>query len=75
MVSRKRNKGKERKAKQAEAKAENEKVKITTLQSIWREWAHGKIYNFVIPQCDHGCNMLIPDNDSHPLSRFRMSIS
>ena len=70
MVSRKRNKGKERKAKQAEAKAENEKVKITTLQSIWREWARGKIYNFVIPQCDHGCNMLIPDNDSHPVSRF-----
>ena len=33
MVSRKRNKGKERKAKQAEAKAEKNKVKIATLQS------------------------------------------
>ena len=76
MVSRKRNKGKERKAKQTEAKAENEKAKITTLQSIWREWAHGIIYvnkieNVVIPKCDHGCNMLIAaDNDNHPVSRF-----
>ena len=76
MVSRKRNKGKERKEKQTEAKAENEKAKITTLQSIWREWAHGIIYvnkieNVVIPKCDHGCNMLIAaDNDNHPVSRF-----
>ena len=75
MVSRKRNKGKERKAKQTEAKAENEKATIATLQSIWQDWAKGKIYgknleNVVIPKCDHGCNTLIPDNDSHPVSRF-----
>ena len=56
MVSRKRNKGKERKAKQVEKKAE------TKARMVWEEWVHS--------DCDHELGAIIPDNEDHPVSSF-----
>ena len=64
MVSRKRNKGKERKAKKAE-KAANE------AEIAWRRWAHGKDEND--NKCDHGYGVTIPDVLDHPIFSFMQS--
>ena len=60
MVSRKRNKGKERKAKQVEKKAENERASVRT---IWK----GLVTH---SDCNHGLGKIIPDDENHPVSGF-----
>ena len=65
MVSRKRNKGKERKAKKAE-KAANE------AEIAWRRTVQGKDENDnKIIQCDHdGCAVTLSDHPGHPIFSF-----
>ena len=63
MVSRKRNKGKERKAKQVETKR-------AAVRNNWQGWVNGKACLgpnafATISQCDHGFGAIIPD-DNHP---------
>ena len=68
MPSRKRNKGKERKAK----KAEMIEIKRAGIRSMWMGWARGENVldsGRVITQCNHGCDLNIPD-DNHPVTRF-----
>ena len=60
MVSRKKNKGKERKAAK---KVENEKVER---RRRWQRLFSGSDTNHVkFSQCDHGCAVISPDNPSH----------
>ena len=72
MPSRKRNKGKERKAKKAELEVkriENEKMVV---REGWQGWARGEHVlenRRVITQCNHGCILIIPD-DNHPVTSF-----
>ena len=66
MPSRKRNKGKERKAKKAEVEAEN---RIAFVRQKWQGWARGEDNNKKVVHCEHGLNVMIPDN-SHPVSKF-----
>ena len=64
MVSRKRNKGKERKAK----KEEKEKADV---RSRWERCARGEDENnrkFI--HCDHGRTVEIPDSLDHPVANF-----
>ena len=64
MVSRKKNKGKERKAK----KVENEKVER---RRRWKKLFSGLDANDAeFSQCDHGCAVISPDNPSHPVLSF-----
>ena len=64
MVSRKRNKGKERKAK----KEENEKAER---HSRWERFARGEDENNrKVIHCDHGCTVEIPDSLDHPVVCF-----
>ena len=64
MVSRKKNKGKERKAK----KEENERAER---RSRWERFARGEDENNrKVIQCDHGCTVTIPDVLDHPVSTF-----
>jgi len=69
MVSRKKNKGKERKAKKAEKEVETLRTKR------WMGWqglANGELNGGIITHCDHGCGVIISDNEdsSHPVSCF-----
>ena len=73
MVSRKRNKGKERKAKQAERKAKADERSVIQTCANW-EWKglanrYRIVNNKKITQCDHGFGVVIP-NDSKPVSSF-----
>ena len=69
MVSRKRNKGKERKAKQ-------EETKRAVVRNFWHGWAprDGKLLvnNAIITRCDHtlSTTMISGINGSHPVSSF-----
>ena len=64
MVSRKKNKGKERKAK----KEENKKAER---RSRWEGIARGEDENNKkVMQCDHGCTVEIPDSLDHPVANF-----
>ena len=64
MVSRKRNKGKERKAK----KEENKKAER---RSRWERFARGEDKNNKkVMQCNHGCTVEIPDSLDHPVANF-----
>ena len=64
MVSRKRNKGKERKAK----KEEKEKADV---RSVWERFARGEDKNNTkVMHCNHGYTVDIPDDPSHPVSTF-----
>ena len=65
MVSRKRNKGKERKAKQVETKR-------AAVRHIWQGWARGRENNAIITRCDHtlGAAMISDFDDSHPVLSF-----
>ena len=69
MVSRKRNKGKERKAKK-------EKEGKERINHLWKGWARGckddtnpMGLNRSI-RCDHGCDLAILDNPSYPVCGF-----
>ena len=63
MVSRKRNKGKERKAKKKNEKAER--------RSRWERLVRGENENNrKVIHCDHGCTVTIPDDPSHPVVCF-----
>ena len=64
MVSRKKNKGKERKAK----KEENKKAER---RSRWERFARGEDENNKkVIQCNHGCTVTIPDVLDHPVANF-----
>ena len=64
MVSRKKNKGKERKAK----KEENKKAER---RSRWERFARGEDENNKkVMQCNHGCTVEIPDSLDHPVVSF-----
>ena len=76
MTSRKRNKGKERKAKKAEIEAVNLR---RTVRNTWKCWARGDVQHVGeggrrmrgnIIQCNHGCNLIIPDDNHHPVCGF-----
>ena len=74
MTSRKRNKGKERKAKKFEAEQVAKRVKART---TWQYWARGEMGlnvggNCIIQsiECNHGCNVTIPDENNHPVCGF-----
>ena len=73
MPSRKRNKGKERKAKKAELEVkriENEKMVV---REGWQGWARGQDMledGRVITQCNHGCDLVIPNSNNHPVTSF-----
>ena len=70
MPSRKRNKGKVRKAKKAELEAEQIDEVRRPVHNTWQGWARGLDKDGrVITQCNHGCDLVIPDND-HPVSTF-----
>jgi len=64
MVSRKRNKGQQRKAK----KEETERNRV---HNKWTRWARGVDENErKIVLCDHGCDVSIPDEPNHPVCKF-----
>ena len=72
MPSRKRNKGKERKAKKAALEAEVIESKRAMARKAWHGWARrGENIRSVqfITQCNHGCDLMIPD-DNHPVTSF-----
>ena len=76
MTSRKRNKGKERKAKKAELEAERIEQERGMTRKIWLGWAHGlDINGRVKTQCNHGVDLVIPDEDNHPVVSFMNSFS
>ena len=72
MTSSKRNKAKERKAKKVE-KQESDRARV---RMAWTGWALGTIIGDngngrTITQCDHGCDLTIPDEDeNHPVCAF-----
>ena len=67
MVSRKRNKGKERKAKKEERTEENQRARMRTK---WKLWASG-VWKGAITPCDHGLDFnLTMLADDHPVSSF-----
>ena len=75
MPSRKRDKGKERKAKKAEHEAKNVEKKRGMARKMWQGWARGEdMYELdrwrVIAQCNHGCALIIPDDNTHPVTNF-----
>ena len=75
MPSRKRDKGKERKAKKAEHEAKKVESKRGLARKMWQGWARGMdMYELhrwrVITQCNHGCTLLIPDDNTHPVTNF-----
>ena len=64
MVSRKKNKGKERKAKK-------EEIKKAERHSRWERFARGEDENNrKAIHCDHGCTVEIPDVLDHPVANF-----
>ena len=64
MVSRKRNKGKERKVKKEENKKAERHIR-------WERFAHGEDENNrKVIHCDHGCTIEIPDSLDHPVVCF-----
>ena len=64
MVSRKKNKGKERKAKK-------EEIKKAERRSRWERFARGEDENNrKVIHCDHGCTVEIPDVLDHPVVCF-----
>ena len=65
MVSRKKNKGKERKAKQAEKEAKARRLEV---RRKWHGWARGKVDDEIVTLCNHGRSAL-PD-ENHPVSCF-----
>ena len=74
MVSRKRNKGKERKAKKQEEKR-RECEDNNNMYNIWRGWARGKEGTGAMWLeknicCDHGCDITVLDGPSHPVPSF-----
>ena len=65
MPSRKRNKGKDRKAKKA-----------AEVNSKWQRWARGEdSLGRKVIQCNHGRDLVIPDEDNHPVVSFMNSFS
>ena len=74
--SRKRNKGRDRKAKKAALEAEQAALEVERMErergivrNRWKSWARGvDIYGQVI-QCNHGVDLMIPD-DNHPITSF-----
>ena len=71
MPSRKRNKGKERKAKKAELEAEKIRKEREAARSVWLKYARGvEEDGRVISKCNHGCDLMIPDEDNHPVTNF-----
>ena len=68
MPSRKRNKGKERKAK----KVGEEEKKRESVRKLWQGWArrYKGDCEMSLPksiQCNHGCDIMIPDDPNHPI--------
>ena len=70
MPSRKRNKGKERKAKKAELEAEKIEKERAAVRSVWVNYARGEVKVRQITQCNHGIDLVIPDEDNHPVTNF-----
>lgn len=82
MVSRKRSKGKERKAKKEEKRREEGVVRggnnnnyLSMAQIRWRRWARGCKDDDPMGMkrsihCNHGCDLAILDNPSHPVCGF-----
>ena len=70
MASRKRNKGKERKPKKAEVESEKIENRRRVVQTTWQCWAGGGDNGRAISQCNHGCNVTIPDDNNHPVCGF-----
>ena len=73
MPSRKRNKGKERKAKKAEQKVERIENEKMVVHKRWQGWARGENMldnGSIITQCNHGCALMIPHDNNHPVSSF-----
>ena len=69
MPSRKKNKGKERKAKKAEVEAEKIEKERAALRIAWQADARGEFQGRVIIQCNHGVDLVIPEDD-HPVTNF-----
>ena len=68
MVSRKRNKGKERKAKKAEKEAEIERTKR---RQTWQYWVTGECNIMGEITCNHGFDVsMILNNKNHPVPYF-----
>ena len=69
MVSRKRNKGKERKAKKAEKETEIERAEM---RQGWQRSVTGEYNNMSEVTCNHGFDVLsiILDNKNHPVLYF-----
>ena len=75
MPSRKRDKGKERKAKKAEQEAKEVESRIGMARENWQGWARGEdMYELdkwrVITKCNHGCALMIRDDNNHPVTNF-----
>ena len=73
MVSRKRNKGRDRKAKKAELEAEKIESNRVKVRIEWEGWARGYeiMSGMKVIQCIHGfATTLISCENNHPVSRF-----
>ena len=71
MPSRKRNKGRDRKAKKAALEAEKVESERSALRRVWHAWARGlDDCGGVITSCNHGCDLVVPDDVNHPVCSF-----
>ena len=75
MPSRKRNKGKERKAKKAEQEVERIENEKMVVRKRWQGRARGEDMRdldngSIITKCNHGCDLMIPHDNNHPVTSF-----
>ena len=70
MTSRKRNKGRDRKAKKAEIEAERMERERGIVRNRWKSWARGVDLNVQSVECNHGIDLMIPDDNNHPVINF-----
>ena len=70
MPSRKRNKGRDRKAKKVALEVEKIEKKRRALRTTWQCLAHGVDLNGQSIECNHGVDLMIPDEDNHPVINF-----
>ena len=69
MTSRKRNKGRDRKAKKAALEVERIDFRRGIVRNRWKSWSRGDINGQLI-QCNHGVDLVIPDDVNHPVTSF-----
>ena len=77
MTSRKRNKGRDRKAKKAALEAEQAALEVERMErergivrNRWKSWARGVDLNVQSVECNHGIDLMIPDDNNHPVTIF-----